>query len=395
MTSNDFHSALPAGQAMLEHIAHWRSTGAVIVDSGDFFEGSAFHEFSAGWVEERLLAELYDAIVPGNHDLAYLRRLARPSEFPTVVCANLRPRDKFPGRWTSGLLFEGTSPAVGIVGYLGQQAYWSVPAVERAGYTFTEPTPRLLAAKRDRLRAAGADLVLGVSHSGFQADVAAQKTESVFDVVVAGHCHSNHYYWSNPQGTRHVIKAPENGSGLARIELRADGSRCFAIEHWEPDAHQAIRHELNWLAEVIESYRHWAAEPIGHLSEPLPDRTALAIFVASRAQQVCASVTFVLNQGAIRAGTPMDVRREHLVNAIPFDSEIVVISEVGRREDVTTALDRVGEKAVWSRVVQGPIETLGCTRYLAERLGLNGTPVKPSCTLRDVFVTTTMGDSRG
>jgi hypothetical protein len=101
VTTNDFHSAVVAGRPVLAQLRRWRARGAVVIDSWDFFGGNAFHEFSRGRPEERLLLEFYHAIVPGNHDLAPITALAHPDRFPPVVCANLRPATQPPITWAS------------------------------------------------------------------------------------------------------------------------------------------------------------------------------------------------------------------------------------------------------------------------------------------------------
>ncbi|MER5665941.1 metallophosphoesterase [Streptomyces mirabilis] len=102
VVTNDFHSAVPEGRGLLAALRQRRADGALVVDAGDFFGGNAFHEFSQGHIEQGLLTELYDALVPGNHDFADLMRLESPETFPPVVCANVRPPQAFTGRWEGG-----------------------------------------------------------------------------------------------------------------------------------------------------------------------------------------------------------------------------------------------------------------------------------------------------
>jgi 2',3'-cyclic-nucleotide 2'-phosphodiesterase (5'-nucleotidase family) len=255
IATNDFHSAVPTGRSMLAAVDRWRQRGALVVDAGDFFGGNAFHEFSEGRVEEQLLSRLYDALVPGNHDLADLMRLVDPHRFPPVVCANLAPPSGFTGRWETGLLLPSSELTVGIVGYIGSQAFHAVPSAERAGYTFVEPTASLLKAERDRLRTAGADIVVGVSHSGFQSDVDSQKDGCSFEIVVAGHCHSELYHWASPLAGRHVVKAPENGAGLLRIDLAEDGGHAFSIDCFTPEGTDPLR--ADGLSDTVGAFEAW------------------------------------------------------------------------------------------------------------------------------------------
>lgn len=385
ITTNDFHSALPEGRATLAALREWRARGAVVIDGGDFFTGSAFYEFSGGAAEERVLATHYDAIIPGNHDLDRLSRLQDPGSFPPVICANLRPRTPR-DRWVSGMVFTRTSPTIGVVGYLGTQAFGAIPVVEREGYTFVAPRPQLLTLERDRLRRAGADIVVGVSHSGFDCDVESQATAAIFDIVAAGHCHSDQYYWSSPHGDHHVIKAPIHGAGTTRIELGAQSRRVFAIDRYCTDEAGPASTEPSWLTEAINGFRGWAAEHLGHTAAGADlNRQQLAERIAQRAQDTTTTDAFLLNLGTVRAGSPSVVDRRDLLNALPFDAPLVISRDRVSLDEVLATARVIGEELVCSGQAAGSPLRLGTTSYLAERLGLPADPLEPRHTLRDVF----------
>lgn len=160
-------------------------------------------------------------------------RLRDPQRFPPVVCCNLSPPSGFGGRWETGLLFPVRGLRVGVVGFIGAQAYEAIPPEERAGFAFQEVSAELLSVERDRLLPEGADAVIGVSHSGFGHDVALQESGlSPFDLIVAAHCHREQYHWTS--GTRHVVKAPELGAGLLRLDLDSAGAWNFTTEYHPP-----------------------------------------------------------------------------------------------------------------------------------------------------------------
>ncbi|MFD7505408.1 metallophosphoesterase [Streptomyces sp. NPDC059850] len=383
IVTTDFHSSVPEGRALLATLRKLRQAGgAVTVDAGDFFGGTAFHAFSRGRVEERLLADLYDALVPGNHDFADLMRLRNPERFPPVVCANLRPPRGFAGRWKSRLLLPGSVPRVGIVGYLGRQAYEAVPIPERAGFEFVDPTADLIAAERDRLLSAGADLVIGVSHSGFALDVAEQDNDWPLPLVVSGHCHTPSYHWAS--AGRHVIKAPEIGKGLLRLNLDPQAGRHqFTVEAL-PSSRPAAP---DGLEEEMARYAAWGAELIGALPAPVPDRSDVAHLLAQRAQAATGADAFLMSLWALREGLPQTVTRRALMNCAPFDSNLVLLNGEYRVEGVLEQARRIGEEPVMCRPAAGagPVPSLVTTSYLADRLGLPARPVFPSRTLRDIL----------
>ena len=377
-----FHSAAPSGGALLAALRAGKRQGALLIDAGDFFGGNAFHEYTQGRVEERLLADLYDVVVPGNHDLADLLRLEDPQAFPPVACLNLAPPPAFTGQWVPGLVLDGRGRRVGVLGIMGSQAFHAVPPAERAGFQFSEPTPALLTAERDRLLAAGADTVLAVSHSGFLADVDLHLGGAPLEIIVAGHCHSEHTHWASPP--RHVVKAPELGAGLLRIELDDATGPSFTIQYtqgtdgrtpWQPD----------YLTDAITGYQEWGSESLGTLTAAIADRQQLAETLAARARAAVDADAFVLNLGALRAGLPSQVDRLALTAAAPFDTPLVQLHGDHRLSQVLDRATTLGETPVAASHLIGDLGTIATTRYLAERLDLPFTLADPEQTLRSTL----------
>ncbi|MFI9078774.1 metallophosphoesterase [Streptomyces sioyaensis] len=374
------HSALPEGRAALATIRAAKQAGALIVDAGDFFSGSAFHAFSHGQVEERVLTELYDAVVPGNHDLPDLMRLKDPTRFPPVVCANLRPPAGYRGRWHGGVVLAGHAHRIGIVGYLGRQAFEAIPRRERSGFVFTDPTAELIGQEAARLRAEGADVVIGVSHSGFLRDVADQEAGWPLDTVVAAHCHSPWSHWST--GHRHVAKPPAAGAGLLRLHLAPSGLRQVVQE--SPHGPVEVDRELQ---ADLAAYEAWGAEVVGALDAPIPGGWSVARHLADRARVITGARHFLVNTYTFRGGLPALVRRRDLVACAPFDSALVVLNDdIACLDALVRRASELGEALTISTVPQASDgDAVAMTSYLAERLGLSAWPADPPRTLRGVL----------
>ncbi|MGW6027408.1 metallophosphoesterase [Streptomyces sp. NPDC055099] len=336
-------------------------------------------------MEERLLAELYDAVVPGNHDLPDLMRLERPDFFPPVVCANLRPPRTFGGRWSPGLLLHGASLRVGIVGYLGEQAFQAIPPQERAGFTFQAPTADLIAAEADTLRSAGADVVVGVSHSGFLVDVADQEAGWPLTTVIASHCHSPWTQWTKHD--RHVAKPSAHGTGLLRIALEAAGP--VSVRH-DTLTEGAPAHALPDMGidNELKAFAAWGARPLGRLPAAQPHRRDAARLVAARALQDTGADAFALNTYTLRAGLPAQVTRAALWACAPFNSDLMVLEGAHRVSDLVASARELGEDltVALARPASSVPGRIATTAYVAERLQLPARPPAQPCTLHDAFL---------
>lgn len=371
VVTNDFHSAVPTGRRLLTALRRARAQGALLVDGGDFFGGNAFHAFSRGRTEETLLADLYDAVVPGNHDLADLMRLTDPGGFPPVVCANVTPPASYRGRWVRGLLLptRKRQPRVGVVGYLGRQAFDAAPTGESAGFVFTEPTAALIAAERDRLYAAGAEVVVGVSHSGFARDVADQQQDWPLRLVAGGHCHTPSYHWA--QDGRQVVKAPEEGSGLLRLDLDSSGAGRVTVETFPSEPESGLEDELE---DTLAAYRAWGDELVGVLPAPLERREDVAALLADAASTVVGAEAFVLNLGALRAGLPARVTRRALFDCAPFDNGLVTLTAPHQIQQVLERARALDEELVTPGAAPVAPCSAATTQYLADRLSLAAAP---------------------
>jgi 2',3'-cyclic-nucleotide 2'-phosphodiesterase (5'-nucleotidase family) len=376
--TNDLHSRLAGAAPLLARLRALRERGAVVVDAGDFFGASAFYEHGGGGAERRVASDLYDYLVPGNHDLTPLAA-TRDARFPTVLCANLRPRAPLPFAWQPSALVTHTSPRLGIVGFVGEQVIAAATADELRPFHAQEPAVALLRRERDALLRAGAEVVVGVSHSGFLADVELQETHGLFDTIFSSHCHSERHLWASGPGPQ-ALKAPDYGAGCATVTWRPGGGRASAVE-WTAGA---TGHEP-WLADAVGAYERWAREPLGRYGDERRTREHVTRAVAAAGAGATGCAGFVLNGGAIRTGLPAAVDRAALVDCAPFDTPLAVV-QGHQLEALSAALTDAGEAPAIHHAPTGTTGTVATTAYVVERLGLSDQARDVDTTLRELLM---------
>lgn len=176
-----------------------RNPKLLLIDSGDFSQGSPYYTLFKGDVEVNLMNRMgYDAATIGNHEFDFgldnMARLFRMAKFP-IVCANY----DFTGTAVDGLVkpyitLKRDGLKIGIFG-LSPQLDGLVDAANCQGVKFLDPveTGNRVAAllKRDEK----CDVVVCISHLGWsdsplKDDQLLISRSRDIDLVLGGHSHT-------------------------------------------------------------------------------------------------------------------------------------------------------------------------------------------------------------
>ena len=170
----------------------------LLLDSGDFSQGSTYYTLYKGDVEVGLMNLMgYDAATLGNHEFDYgvenLARLARKAEFP-IVCANY----DFTGTPLEGLIKPYTvikrdGVKIGIFG-VSPQLDGLVMAESCKGVKYNDPVKAANDVARLLKEREKCDFVICLSHLGWDL-IGTDDTEMMqqtrnIDIVLGGHSHS-------------------------------------------------------------------------------------------------------------------------------------------------------------------------------------------------------------
>lgn len=205
----------------------------LVLNAGDFLGGSAF-----GWLAPQghapelalLQAMGYDAVVIGNHEYDYgpdvLARYLRAAGYPDahehtlVLATNTEPPEDHPLaaeellRQTA-LLQLDNGLTVGLLGLIGEDAV-SV-SYDTGAIRFPDPHQAAREAVAS-LNAQGADVIVAITHSGVDEDVALARAVPGIHVIVGGHSHTA-LYEPLREGDTLIVQAYALGQYLGRMEL--------------------------------------------------------------------------------------------------------------------------------------------------------------------------------
>ena len=250
--SNTARSVVGSYARIASYVNYVRATAGnqvLLVDSGDWTMGT-FYDLTLG-SEPLALGFIslmrYDCITFGNHEFDYttkglaqmLTAAQSKFRFHTPIVAsnlnlngdpNLTPlvgdgnliRSTFVEQLPNGL-------KIGYIGLMGRNAAIDTPGA--APVTFTNPSTAYasIQALVDGLRnAAGADVVIALSHSGTNAsgasgeDIDLARHVSGIDVIASGHTHtplSTSHPVTNGAWTTQVVNSGAYGSNVTRVDL--------------------------------------------------------------------------------------------------------------------------------------------------------------------------------
>ncbi|WP_320267917.1 bifunctional 2',3'-cyclic-nucleotide 2'-phosphodiesterase/3'-nucleotidase [Cognatiyoonia sp. IB215446] len=319
----------------IEALRHEEGVTTLLFDNGDFAQGNPLADYLATHPEHGRPHPMinafntlnYDAVTLGNHEFNYgigfLRHILADALCP-IVCANIDLLQGPPLAKDYTLLkrtlicSDGQERIirVGVIGFVTPQiTQWDRDKL--AGQVQTEDIVTCAERLVPQIKAAGADLVVALCHSGIGPESHSDGMENAaiplaaldgLDVVLTGHTHETFPDPTRPSskivnpvaGTLHgkpAVKAGFYGShlGVIDLELSFDGAK------WSVGTHQAslvtgltpkeATHKLHkpFLAGLRESH----AATLAHIEQPIatittPIHTYFATILPDLSQQILA-----------------------------------------------------------------------------------------------------------
>jgi len=261
----------------------------VLVDAGDLLQGNPFATYFAT-VRPRLVNPIidalntmrYDAAILGNHDfdfgLEVLDRTLSQAAFP-IIAANVYRADRDTAAFTPQVVFARAGIRVGITGLTtpGTMVWDGSLLRDRLRI---RPVSAVAEQAVARVRAAGADLVIAVAHTGLDgsssydtSDVGIENDAGVLarigqrpDLVIVGHSHDrirdsviNGVHFVQPQAWARSVSVVHawvaHGTGPSRVvRLRAEEIPLGDVPP-EPVLTAKLR-------DAHEEARYWAGQPV-------------------------------------------------------------------------------------------------------------------------------------
>jgi len=323
----------------------------LLLFGGDLLQGTLTSSLFLGIPDVALLERLgVEAAVMGNHELDYgqdvFRRLAGLARFPFLSANVQSDPEPLPVR-PSVILAKPGGLRVAVLGLTTPQLTTATHPRNVSGLSVEEP----VAAARRAVPglAAGADLVVVLSHMGIVDDRRLAREVPHVDVIVGGH---NHNVYAEPvlEGGVAILQAGERGRWLGRLDLACQDGHWRRTDYRLLAMDASVAEDPEMAAEVTRIAAQANAEMtqvIGHSQVELSARreeirrieSPFGDFVADLAREITLAQVALFNGGGFRATIPAgEVTLKQVYQAFPFRNELVVGDLSGSQ--ILAALER-------------------------------------------------------
>lgn len=172
----------------------------LLLDAGDYFQGTPYFNFYAGELEMKLMSAMkYDAVTIGNHDfdagLDGLEKQLKHADFPLIVGNYDFSDTLMNGKTKDYQVFEKGDIRIGVTG-VGIELESLVPKSLTGNTQYLDPIKTLNDKAAFLKNEENCDFVICLSHLGYAYDenrisdlVLAKETENV-DLIIGGHTHT-------------------------------------------------------------------------------------------------------------------------------------------------------------------------------------------------------------
>jgi 5'-nucleotidase len=379
----------------------------VLLDAGDRFTGSLFHQQYRGADQVRIMNLLgYDAMVLGNHEFDdgedVLLNFASNLTFPALAAnVDFGPFEELGALIQGYTILEVGGQQIGVIGLVTPDT--TVTSSPSRDITFFDNLAEIANAAAAELTEAGVNKIILLTHIGVELDLALLAQLSGIDLVIGGHSHTlfaNAYTAAGGRAyparandadgsTIYYVQAGSNNQYLGRLDVTFDGSGVitavggdviFLTRYITPDAEMSAL--VTELAGPIEELK---ATPIGAAASALlvGDRTvcrveecALGSLIADALRAETGAQIAIMNGGGIRADIDAgEITLGEVLTVLPFGNLTSTFDVLGA--DVVAALENGVSRIV---VENGAVVRAGANGRFPQVSGIRFTfdPTQPA-----------------
>jgi 2',3'-cyclic-nucleotide 2'-phosphodiesterase (5'-nucleotidase family) len=289
-------------------------------------------------VIEVMNAMRFDAMAVGNHEFDFgktvLMERIKDANFP-VLAANVTGLDALKPYTVK----EVDGIRVGIIGVVTEETPTATHPRNVEGLTFmpvSATVERCIAELKNE-----ADIIVVLSHLGYNADMALASAVKGIDVIVGGHSHTKGVKQITV-GSTVIVQAWEHGLVLGVLDLDVESGRVVAAEGRLEEVIPAKTGKDEKVAAIVEKWAEKVSQSMGRvIAEAEVDldgenvrvrETNLGNFIADILKKESGADAAIINGGGLRTSIKKGpVTVGNIYSVLPFNNYIVGIRLTGQQ----------------------------------------------------------------
>jgi 2',3'-cyclic-nucleotide 2'-phosphodiesterase (5'-nucleotidase family) len=360
---NDFHGRLQpyivksisetipvGGGAYLSYLINEERSknpdGTILLSAGDMFQGTPISNIFKGEPVIKMMNYLkFDAMTIGNHEFDWgqelLQTWIKNSNFPYLASNIIKNGDYLPNV-KPYVILERKELKIAIIGLTTPETAYIVKPDYVKDLTFLEPEkvlPNLIKEVKEK----GAQLIVVLSHLGYDADKKLAENVQGIDVIVGGHSHTVVTKPTIVRGTI-IVQAGYNGIYLGVLDLKIQPETGIILDFTRENELKTVfaapenKYDTE-VANLIETYNSQLKEEFSKVvGETLVDLVRNYNEESNVGNAICdamleaskAQIAFQ-NSGGIRIDIPKGkITMEQVYSLLPFDNVLVEMDLTGK-----------------------------------------------------------------
>lgn len=364
---------------------------SLLLAAGDMIQGSTWANLFEGKPAIEVMNAMgFDAMVVGNHEFDFgttvLTRRIKEANFP-VLAANVTGLDTL----KPYIIKEVNGIRAGIIGVVTEETPAATHPGNVKGLTFL-PVAGTVERYVGELKGK-VDIIIVLSHLGYNADMALAGTVKGIDVIVGGHSHTKAVHHITV-GDTIIVQAWEHGMVLGVLDLTVESGKVIRAASRLEDILPAKMKKDEQVAGIVDT---WAARVnesmgrvIGEAAVDLDGENArvkesnLGNFVADILKKQARADAAIINGGGLRTSIRKgSITVGNVYSVLPFNNYIVAIRLTGQqiRDALEYGLSGIENKEGRFPQVSGIAFSYSLKRAPGGRLGtveIAGEPIDPS-----------------
>ena len=329
--------------------AQSKSENVILLSAGDMWQGSSESNLTHGNIITDWMNELgFASMTLGNHEFdwgeEYITENVAIAEFP-VLAINVyeRATNTRVDYCEASVMIDIGGYQIGIIGAIGD-CYGSIlnERVEDIYFKTGSELTRLVKAESEKLRNAGADLIVYSLHSDSE-DYDVSLSNGYVDLVFEGHTHQSYVEYDS-YGVPHLQGGGENkGISYAKMSINIANGNTKAAEAKTVRSSVYSSYASDPLVdELVEKYAdiiNQAYLPLGYNSKYRDDseieKLVAELYYRYGKERWGDKYDIVLGGGSINTRSPYNIYQGNVTYAqlqsvLPFDNDITLCSVKGR-----------------------------------------------------------------